>query len=144
MAEKRQPFIPQDKQGCPTAGVHGRNILRDSASKKKNWMNWAALNKLKRRLERGLQIQVSIVPRRCCAALWFLASLCLVDPDTWDGKFALWASPIYEAVFHHIVPRAPHEQLLALRAIGVCAVAIDISLVDMVQANFHGNLSCAI
>src|SRR5438105_4828527 len=90
-------------------------------------------------LSQALQIQVSVLPRTCQQGVIWL-SLCVVRPDTWNGESALRAPAIRDAILHYIVPRPPHKQLLAIRAIRVRAVAVNISLIHVAQADFHRDL----
>src|SRR5436190_9189222 len=93
-------------------------------------------------LRAGLQIQVGIISASFHASQTLPS--CLVRPNTRNRKFALRAGPILNTVLQHIVPRPPHQQLLALRAIRVRAIAINVSFVHVAQPHLHRNLPCAI
>src|SRR5260370_15910539 len=81
---------------------------------------------------------------RCHTLLWRVLPLCIVRPNTGNRESALWASAILDAILEHIMPGAADEQFLALRAMRVRAITVDISFVDVAQARVERRLPCHI
>src|SRR5579863_5951839 len=59
-------------------------------------------------------------------------------PYAGDSKAAVGALPFYQTVELDIVPGPANKQGLTPGAICVCSVAIDISLVDIMQTSLQG------
>src|SRR5260370_11129998 len=64
-------------------------------------------------------------------------------PDSGNHQTAVRARPLLQVVRSHVVPRALDEQSAAAWATGVRAIAVNISLINVVQPNFAGDLTGA-
>lgn len=67
-----------------------------------------------------------------------------IRPDAGNGKSALRAGSILDAVPQNVMPGPADEHFLALRAAGVCAIAVDISFVDVAQAGVERDFPGAV
>src|SRR5258708_23199912 len=77
---------------------------------------------------------------RCHTLLWRVLPFFIVRPNTGNRESALRASAILGAILQNVVPGAADEQFRALRTISVCALAVDISFVDVAQAHVERDL----
>jgi hypothetical protein len=65
----------------------------------------------------------------------------LQAPVAGDGGVAAGAVPCPEIVFEDIVPGATDEKFVAVGAMGIGGVGINVALVDVVEANFACDLA---
>src|SRR6266403_3357897 len=78
---------------------------------------------------------------RCHILLGPVLPSCIVRPNAGNRESALRASAILEAILQNIMPGTANEQFLALRTIGVRAIAVDISFIDVAQAHVERDLA---
>src|SRR6266851_4760624 len=74
------------------------------------------------------------------AWFWPVLPHFIVRPNAGYLDSAFWASAGLDVILQHVVPGASHEQFLALRTIGVRAIAVDISFINVVQARVERDL----
>jgi hypothetical protein len=64
-------------------------------------------------------------------------------PAAGDGGVAAGTVPCSEIVFEDVVPAAADQEFVAVRAVRVGGVGVDVAFVDEVEADFAGNLAGA-
>src|SRR6266568_2126312 len=72
--------------------------------------------------------------------LWPVLPFCIVRPNARNRGSALRASAILDAILLHVMPGTAHEQFLALWAIRVRPIAVNISFIHIPQAHFERDL----
>src|SRR5260370_16297024 len=72
--------------------------------------------------------------------LWPVLPFCIVRPNARNRGSALRASAILDAILLHIMPGTAHEQFLALWAIRVRPIAVNISFIHVAQAHVERDL----
>src|SRR5260370_25651266 len=89
----------------------------------------------------GLQVQMGVGLRgRRHTMLWPVLPFCIVRPNARNRGSALRASAILDAILLHVMPGTAHQQFLALWAIRVRAIAVDISFIHIAQAHVERDL----
>src|SRR6266850_3555932 len=88
---------------------------------------------------------MAVVPRDFrSASRWVALSLGVVCPDAGNRKTAVSAGALLDAVLQNIMPGPAHQQFPALRAVRVCSIAVDVALINVVQAGIECDLPRAI
>src|SRR6266403_1289445 len=75
---------------------------------------------------------------------WATLSLRVVCPDTGNHETTVSAASLFDAVLQNVMPGPAHQQFLALRAVRVRSIAINVALIDVVQAGIERDLPGAI
>src|SRR6266436_6828422 len=68
----------------------------------------------------------------------------IVRPNAGNRESTLRAGAILDAIPRHIVPSTLDQPFLALGTIGVRTIAVDISFIDVPQANVERDLPCMV
>src|SRR5882724_7235761 len=75
---------------------------------------------------------------------WAALPVCVVCPDTGNRETTVSAESLFDMVLQNVVPGPAHQQFPALRAVRVRSIAVDVALIDVVQAGIQCNLPRAI
>src|SRR2546425_6518909 len=92
-----------------------------------------------------LQIQVIVLFCALCSFgedfEWSPAARIL--PASWNFETAVRARPLLQMVFQDVVPGSADQERLTLRAVRMCAIAVDISLVNVMESHRARDLAGA-
>src|SRR6267143_7244883 len=63
--------------------------------------------------------------------------LSVVCPDASDRETAVCAGSLLDMILQNVMPGSDHQQFPALRAIRVRSIAVDVALIDVMQAGIE-------
>src|SRR6266404_10004089 len=90
-------------------------------------------------------MQVAVVPHGCGGAEGDSALLpIIIGPDTGYRQTTVSAGSHFDAVLQNVMPGPAHQQFPALRAIRIRTFAVNVALIDVVQAGIERDLPRAI
>src|SRR5712664_4254258 len=70
--------------------------------------------------------------------------LCVVCPDTGDRETTVSAGALFDVVLQNVMPGPAHQEFPALWAVRVCPIAVNVALINVVQASIERDLPRAI
>src|ERR1700674_3407926 len=88
---------------------------------------------------------MALVPRDFGSiSCWAALSLCVVGPDTGDRETTVSTGVLFDVVLQNVMPGPAHQQFLALRAVRVRSIAVNVALINVVQAGIERDLPRAV
>src|SRR6266850_5386793 len=88
---------------------------------------------------------MAVVPRDFGSiSHWAALPFCVVCPDAGNRETAVSAGSLFDVVLQNVMPGPAHQQFPALRTVRVRSSAIDVALIDVVQAGIECDLPRAI